>query len=141
MMLTAVLVDRHLIEARLEHRARFVPSRDETGDDRLDIVEIEGGVTMSIRLRGSRFGVVRYHHDDGELAATDGCGWYDTLWPWRRCVWSRCCGGGRHEADRPNCPARHPSRHLEPTPPPAPAAAKIHPPKLRGDLRHPPARR
>jgi hypothetical protein len=41
MMLTAAMVDRHLREARLEHRSRFVPSGDETGTDRIDIVEVE----------------------------------------------------------------------------------------------------
>jgi hypothetical protein len=80
MMLMAVLVDRHLREARLEHRSRYVPSRNEAGDDRIDIVEIEGGVPISIRLRGRRFGVVWYHHDvEGEVAVTDVCGWFDTL--------------------------------------------------------------
>jgi hypothetical protein len=45
----------------------------------IDIVEIEGGVSMSIRLRDKRFGVVRYHvDDDGEVAAAQDCGWFDT---------------------------------------------------------------
>jgi hypothetical protein len=50
-MLTAAMVDRHLREARLEHRSRFVPSGDETGTDRIDIVEVEGGIPASIYLR------------------------------------------------------------------------------------------
>jgi hypothetical protein len=79
MRLAAALVDRHFREARAEHRVRFVPSRDETGGDRIDIVEIEGGVPASIYLRGQRFGVVRYHVDaDGEVAVTEVCGIFDT---------------------------------------------------------------
>ena len=80
MMLMTVLIDRHLREARLEHRSRFVPSRDAGGDDRIDIVEVEGGRAMSIWLSGKRFGVVRHHYDDdGGVAATQLCGWVDTL--------------------------------------------------------------
>ena len=79
MMLMTALVDRHFREARVEHRCRFVPSGDETGNDRIDIVEIEGGVPTSIYLRGQRFGVVRYHVDaDGEVAVTEVCGIFDT---------------------------------------------------------------
>ena len=79
MMLTTALVDRHFREARLEHRVRFVPSVDDTGDDKIDIVEIEGGVPASIYLRGQPFGVVRYHLDaDGEVAVTEVCGIFDT---------------------------------------------------------------
>jgi hypothetical protein len=55
MMLMTALVDRHFREARVEHRGRFVPSGDEPGNDRIDIVEIEGGVPASIYLRGRRF--------------------------------------------------------------------------------------
>ena len=58
---------------------RFVASGDETGEDRIDVVEVEGGVPISIRLRGERYGVVRCHRDDdGEVAATEECGWFDT---------------------------------------------------------------
>jgi hypothetical protein len=79
MVMTVALIDHHLREAGLEHWARFAPSGDETGDDRIDIVEIEGGVPVSTRLRGSRFGVRRYHHDDdGEVVVTDYLGWCDT---------------------------------------------------------------
>jgi hypothetical protein len=79
MMLTAAMVDRHLRDARLEHRSRFVPSGDDTGTDRIDIVEVEGGIPASIYLRGGRFAVVRYHVDaDGELAVTEVCGIFDT---------------------------------------------------------------
>jgi hypothetical protein len=61
--------------AKLEYRAQFVAS----GDDRIDIIEIEGGVAMSIRLRGRRFGVRRdQHDDDGEVAAVEECGWFDS---------------------------------------------------------------
>jgi hypothetical protein len=80
MMLITALVDRHFREARFEHPARFVPSGDETGDDRIDIVEVEGGIPASIYLRrGQRFGVVRYHVDaDGGVAVTEVCGIFDT---------------------------------------------------------------
>jgi hypothetical protein len=78
MMLMTALVDRHFREARLEHRIRFVPSVDETGDDRIDIVEVEGGIPASIRLRRARFGVRRSHHDDGEVRTVEDCGWFDT---------------------------------------------------------------
>jgi hypothetical protein len=79
-MLLVALVDRHLREARLEHRARFVPSGAKGDDPRIDIVEVEGGVAMSIRLRDKRFGVIRYHvNDDGEVAAWDDCGWFGSL--------------------------------------------------------------
>lgn len=50
----------------------------ETGDDTIDIVEVEGAVEMSIRLRGRRFGVVRYHHDDDEGGAVGRCGRFET---------------------------------------------------------------
>ena len=80
MMLMNAQVDRQLREARLEHRSRYVPSRNEAGDDRIDIVEVEGGLAMSIWLKGARFGIVRYHYDDdGEFGATQLCGWADTL--------------------------------------------------------------
>jgi hypothetical protein len=80
MMLMNAQVDRHLREARLEHRSRYVPSRDEAGDDRIDIVEVEGGRAMSIWFSGKRFCAVRYHYDDdGGVAATEHCGWFDTL--------------------------------------------------------------
>lgn len=79
LMLTAAMVDRHFRGAGLEHRVRFVASGDETGEDRIDVVEAEGGVPISIRLRGERYGVVRYHHDDdGEVGAVEECGWFDT---------------------------------------------------------------
>jgi hypothetical protein len=72
------LVERHLRAARLEHRAKFVPAGKEM-DDKIDIVEVEGGFEMSICLRGRRFGVVRYHHDDdGEVELVENCGWFDT---------------------------------------------------------------
>jgi hypothetical protein len=79
MMLMVAVVDRHLRESRLEHRARFVPSGGEGNDPRIDIVEVEGGVAMSIQLRDKRFGVIRYHvNDDGQVAAWDDCGWFGT---------------------------------------------------------------
>jgi hypothetical protein len=57
-----------------------VPSRNEADDDRIDIVEVEGGLAMSIWFKGGRFGIVRYHYDDGgEFGATQLCGWADTL--------------------------------------------------------------
>jgi len=80
MMLMNAQVDRHLREAGLEHRSRYVPSRNDAGDDRIDIVEVEGGLAMSVWLKGGRFGIVRYHYDDdGEFGATQLCGWADTL--------------------------------------------------------------
>src|SRR5215472_13921329 len=80
MMLMNAQVDRQLREARLEHRSRYVPSRDEAGDDRIDIVEVEGGLAMSIWFKRNRFGIVRYHYDDdGEFGATQLCGWADML--------------------------------------------------------------
>jgi hypothetical protein len=73
------LVDHRLHEAGLEHRARFVASGNDAVDDLIDIVEVEGGVPASICQRGRRFGVRRYHHDDdGEVAASGDCGWFDT---------------------------------------------------------------
>jgi len=79
MMLMNAQVDRHLREARLEHRS-YVPAREDDGDDRIDIVEVEGGLAMSIWLKGGRYGVVRYHYDDnGEFQPTQLCGWADTL--------------------------------------------------------------
>jgi hypothetical protein len=78
-MLMTALVERRLRDAGLEHRARYMPSATETGDDWIEIVEIEGGVPASICLRGWRFGVRRYHHDDdGKVATTDYLGWFDT---------------------------------------------------------------
>jgi hypothetical protein len=74
-MLTAALIDHQLRAAGLEHRTRFVAS----GDDRLDIVEVEGGIPAGIRLRGGRYGVVRYHRDDeGEVWSIEECGWFKT---------------------------------------------------------------
>jgi hypothetical protein len=79
MMLMTAMIDRPLREAHLEHRGRFVPSGDETGTDRIDIVEVEGGIPASIYLRGQRFSVVRYHVDaDGEVAVTEVCGIFAT---------------------------------------------------------------
>jgi hypothetical protein len=79
MMLTAAVIDRHFREARLEHRVRFIPSGNDKGDDRVDVVEVEGGVPVSIRLWGGRYGVVRYHRDDeGEIVVTVDCGWFGT---------------------------------------------------------------
>lgn len=46
----AALVDHHMRAAGLEHRGRFVPSGDETGDDMLDVVEVQGGVRVGIQL-------------------------------------------------------------------------------------------
>jgi hypothetical protein len=78
-VLLVSLIERHLRAARLEHRGKLVAVGHGMGDDKIDIVEIEGGVEMSIRLRGRRFGVVRYHHDDdGEVGAVEDCGWFDT---------------------------------------------------------------
>ena len=80
MLLLNAQVDRHLREARLEHRSRYVPARDDDGDDRIDIVEVEGGLAMSIWLKGGRFAIVRYHYDNnGEFGATQLCGWADKL--------------------------------------------------------------
>jgi hypothetical protein len=80
MLLAGALVDRHLREAGLEHRARFVRARGDTVDDRIDIVEIEGAVPVSIiQLADGRYGVNRYDFDeDGEVEATTECGWYAT---------------------------------------------------------------
>src|SRR5215471_17792397 len=80
MMLTAALIDGRLREAGLEHRSRFVALGDKAGDDRIDIVEVEGGIPVSIYLRRRRrFGVVRYHVDaDGAVAVTAVCGIFAT---------------------------------------------------------------
>jgi len=63
-------------------------------------VEIEGGVAMSIRLRGKHFGVVRYHiDDDGGLRQSrtvDG----STRLAGQRRKWSRCYGGRGRAGDR-----------------------------------------
>jgi hypothetical protein len=83
MLLTVALVHDLLCAGGLEHRGRFVPS----GDDRIDIVEIEGGVTVSIRLAGGRYGVNRYDRDDhGEIEASEDCGLYATLGETAACV-------------------------------------------------------
>jgi hypothetical protein len=48
--LLVTLIDRRLRDVGLEHHGRFVPSADEAGDDRIDIVEVEGGIPASICL-------------------------------------------------------------------------------------------
>jgi hypothetical protein len=78
-VLTIAVVDRHLQEAGLEHRARYLPARDDTVDDRINIVEVEGGVPLSIRLAGKRYRVNRYDFDeDGKIEASKNLGLYDT---------------------------------------------------------------
>ena len=81
MLLMNAQVDRQLREAGLEHRSRYVPSRNEEGDDRIDIVEVEGALEPDAHRKAARFGIVRYHYDDddGEFGATQLCGWADTL--------------------------------------------------------------
>ena len=78
-VLTIAVLNRHLREAGLEHRARYIPARNDTGDDRIDIVEIEGGVPVSIHLVGQRYGVKWYDFDeDGEIEEAENLGLYDT---------------------------------------------------------------
>jgi hypothetical protein len=86
LMLTAAMVDRHFRGAGLEHRVRFVASGDETGEDRIDVVEAEGGVPLSIRLRRGRYGVVRSHRDDGGEVGRSRSAGASTRRPWRRPV-------------------------------------------------------
>ena len=56
-VLTIAVPNRHLQEAGLEHRARYVPARDDIVDDRIDIVEVEGRVPVSVQLAGQRYRV------------------------------------------------------------------------------------
>jgi hypothetical protein len=79
MVLAMALVDRHLREAGLEHRARYVPARHETVDDTIDILEVEGGVPVAIQLAGGRYCVNLYEMaDDGEVVAFEDCGSFAT---------------------------------------------------------------
>jgi hypothetical protein len=74
------VVNRALQDARLEHRARFVPAADATVDDMIDIVEVEGGSVVGIQLKDGRFGVNVYDLDDnGEVAASTDAGVFETL--------------------------------------------------------------
>jgi hypothetical protein len=78
-VLTMAVLNRHLQEAGLEHRARYVPERNDTVDDRIDIVEVEGGVPLSIRLAGKRYRVNRYDFDeDGNVKTSEDLGLYHT---------------------------------------------------------------
>jgi hypothetical protein len=69
-MLMTALVEGRLRDAGLECRARYMPWVTETGDDWIEIVKVEGGTSASTCLRGWRFGVRRYQHDDDGKVAT-----------------------------------------------------------------------
>jgi hypothetical protein len=78
-VLTIAVLNRDLQEAGLEHRARYVPGCDDIADDRIDIVEVEGGVRVSIQLAGQRYGVKRYDFDeDSKIGEAEILGPYDT---------------------------------------------------------------
>lgn len=86
-VLTIAVLNRHLQEAGLEYRARYVPARNDAVDDRIDIVEVEGGVPLSIRLAGKRYSVNRYDFDeDGKITASEDLGLYDTATLTAACV-------------------------------------------------------
>jgi hypothetical protein len=85
MMLMNAQVDRHLREARLEHRSRYAPSGDDTGTDRIDVVEVEGGRAMSIWFSGKRFCAVRHHYDDDSGSRPRSIAGGSTRLLWRRC--------------------------------------------------------
>jgi hypothetical protein len=84
-VLTIAVVNRHLQEAGFEHRARYVPARNDTVDDQIDIVEVKGGVPVRIRLADGRCGVDRYDFDeDGKIEASENLGLYGTAAPGRQ---------------------------------------------------------
>src|SRR5262249_40889959 len=86
-VLTIAVVDRHLQEAGLEHRARYVPARNGKIRQRIHIRQGESGVPVSIRLAGGRYGVNRYDFDeDGRIEAAENLGLYDTAGLAAACV-------------------------------------------------------